>query len=194
MIFGTVALPLQAPFAIRILILCFVPVLTSDLLPIPLNSFYNEPCASWHRTRHQDLRIDPTRLAEIIDFTVSHPGRTFLHLMLDVLCKAHHPTDHLRWNHAFHKDAFWWRNSLPSWKGRSFFYVNKWTASSQFDLYNDACQSGFGFYFAGDRLYGSFAGYDVPCPVRLCSRSSSPLPLPSALGQHPLLTRSTYFV
>ena len=69
-IYGTVALPLQEPFATRILMLCFVPVLTSDLLPIPLKSFsFNKPCASWYRTRHclQELRIDPTRFAEIID-------------------------------------------------------------------------------------------------------------------------------
>ena len=25
------------------------------------------------------------------------------------------------------RTAFWWRNFLPSWKGRSFFYDDKWT-------------------------------------------------------------------
>ena len=37
--FGPVALPPQAPLVLRILMLCFVPVLTSDLLPIPFKQF-----------------------------------------------------------------------------------------------------------------------------------------------------------
>ena len=37
--FGHVALPHQAPLALRVLMLCFVPVLTLDLLPIPFKQF-----------------------------------------------------------------------------------------------------------------------------------------------------------
>lgn len=37
--FGPVALQPQAPLVLRILMLCFVPVLTSDLLPIPFKQF-----------------------------------------------------------------------------------------------------------------------------------------------------------
>ena len=37
--FGPVALPPQAPLALGILMLCFVPLLTSDLLPIPFKQF-----------------------------------------------------------------------------------------------------------------------------------------------------------
>ena len=37
--FGPVALPPQAPLVLRILMLCFVPVLTSDLLQIPFKQF-----------------------------------------------------------------------------------------------------------------------------------------------------------
>ena len=37
--FGRVALPPQAPLALRVLMLCFVPVLTLDLLPIPFKQF-----------------------------------------------------------------------------------------------------------------------------------------------------------
>ena len=156
MIFGTVALPLQEPFATQILMLCFVPVLTSDLLPIRLKSFsFNKPCASWYRTRHclQELCIDPTRLAEVIDLldawsTKRHRTKRQLHSLLAsltlfslcatpgersyILCwmssaKLTIRPYHLRWNHAFHKDDFWWRNFLPSWKGRSFFHDDKWT-------------------------------------------------------------------
>ena len=86
-------------------------------------------------TVSQELRIDPTRLAEIIDLldawstkqhyterqlqfpllasftlfitTECRPGRTFLRRMLDVLCRAHHPAHHLRLNHVFHKDLLW---------------------------------------------------------------------------------------
>ena len=38
--FGPVALQPQAPLVLRILMLCFVPVLTSDLLPIPFKQFH----------------------------------------------------------------------------------------------------------------------------------------------------------
>ena len=103
-------------------------------------------------TVSQELRIDPTRLAEIIDLldawstkqhctkrqlqfpllasltlftTMCRPGRTFLRRMLDVLCRAHHPAHHLRLNHVFHKDLLWRRIFLPSWNGRSFFYDDK---------------------------------------------------------------------
>ena len=164
-------------------------------------------------TVSEELRIDPTRLAEIFDLldawsTKRHCTKRQLQSLLAsltlfslcatpgersyILCwmssaKLTIRPHHLRWNHAFHKDAFWWRNFLPSWKGRSFFYDDKWTPSSHFDLYTDACQSGFGAYFAGDRLYGSSPDHDVPCPVWLRSRNSLPLPLPSTLGQHPLL-------
>lgn len=37
---------------------------------------------------------------------------------------------------------------------------------SHFDLYTDACQSGYGAYFAGDRLYGSFPDHDGPNPLQ----------------------------
>lgn len=94
--------------------------------------------------------------------TVCSPGRTLLCRMLDVLCKAQHPAHHLRLNHAFHKDLLWWRIFLPSWNCCSFFYEDKWTPSSNLDLYTDACQFGFGAYFAGDWRYGSFADHDVP--------------------------------
>ena len=49
--------------------------------------------------------------------TVCRPWRTFLRRKLDVPCKAHHPTHHLRLNHPFHKDLLWWRIFLPSWNG-----------------------------------------------------------------------------
>lgn len=103
-------------------------------------------------TVSQELRIDPTRLAEIINlldawstkhhctkrqlqfpllasltlFTLcAAPGRKFLRRMLDVLCRAHHPAHHLRLNHIFHKDLLWWRIFLPFWNGRCFFYDDK---------------------------------------------------------------------
>ena len=97
-------------------------------------------------TVSQELHIDPTRLAEIIDlldawstkqhcskrqpqslignlhsiYTVCRPGRTSLRRMLDVLCRAHHLVHHLRLNHVFYKDLLWWRIFLPSCNGRSF--------------------------------------------------------------------------
>ena len=56
----------------------------------------------------------------------------------------------------------WYITFLPSWNGSSFFYDDQWISSSHLDLYTDACQSGFGTYFAGNWLYGSFKEHDVP--------------------------------
>ena len=71
MIFELVALLPQTPLALRILMLCFVPVLTSDLLPIHSKQFLLQRAscflASQLDTVSQELRIDPTCLSEIID-------------------------------------------------------------------------------------------------------------------------------
>ena len=147
--FGPVALPPQAPLVLGILMLCFVPLLTSDLLPIPFQQFLLQRTLCFlasNSTMSQELRIDPTRLAEIMDlldawstkqhcskrqlrslignlhsiYAVCRPGITSLRRMLDVLCRAHHLVHHLRLNHVFYKDLLWWRIFLPSWNGRSF--------------------------------------------------------------------------
>ena len=136
----------------------------------------------------QEMRIDSSRLTEIINLlhtwstkrrctkrqlqsligklhficNVCRPGRTFLRRMIDVLCKANHPTHHLRLNRAFHMDLSWWRIFRPSWNGCSFFFDDEWISSPHLELYTDACDSGFGAYFSGNWLYGSFADHDIP--------------------------------
>ena len=139
-------------------------------------------------TVSQEMRIDPTRLTEIINLldgwatkrrctkrqlqslivklhficNVCRPGQTFLRCMIDVLCKVHQPSHHFRLNRAFHNDLLWWRTFLLSWNGSRFNYDDQWISSSHLDLYTDACQSGFGAYFAGNWLYESFKEHDIP--------------------------------
>ena len=138
-------------------------------------------------TVSQEIRLDPARLTEIINLpehwstkqgctkrplqslisklhficNVCRPGRTFLRRMIDVICNIQHPTHHLRLNRAFHNDFLWWRIFLPSWSGCSFFYDDEWLFSSHLELYTDAYHSGFGAYFSGGWLYGSFQEHDI---------------------------------
>lgn len=153
--FGRVALPHQAPLALRVLMLCFVPVLTLDLLPIPFKRFLLQRTLcflAWSSTLSprnfalillvspkSSISLTPGPLNNIVlnanysfpycklnfIYTVCRPGRTFLRRMLDVLCRAHHPAHHLRLNRVFHKDLLWWRIFLSSWNGRSFLYDDK---------------------------------------------------------------------
>ena len=85
-------------------------------------------------TVSQERRIDPTRVAEIINLleawsTKQHctkrqlqsligklnfihivwrPGKTSLRRMLNVLRRAHHTTHHPRLNQVFHRDLLGW--------------------------------------------------------------------------------------
>ena len=51
---------------------------------------------------------------------------------------------------------------LSTWNGCSFFFDDEWISSPHLELYTDACDSGFGAYFSGNWLYGSFADHDIP--------------------------------
>ena len=90
------------------------------------------------------------------------PGRVFLRRMIGVLCTVQHPTHHIRLNRALHSDLLWRKVLLPSWNGCSFFYDDDWISSSRLELYTDASHAGFGAYFSGDWLYGSFQEHDIP--------------------------------
>ena len=157
----------------------------------------------------QELRIDHSRLTEIMDLIehwstkrrctkrqfqslikklhfVCHaccPGRIFLRRMIDVLCKVQQPTHHICLNRAFHNDLLWWKVFLLSWNGCSFFYDADWISSSRLELYTDASHAGFGVYFSGQWLYGSFQWtqhFHFLAP--LCLKSYMPLLLRSTHG------------
>ena len=49
------------------------------------------------------------------------PGRTFLHLMIDLLCCFRRKNHPIRLNNQFHLDLQWWHKFLSDWHGISFW-------------------------------------------------------------------------
>ena len=48
---------------------------------------------------------------------VVHPGRSFLRRMINLLCIARSAHHHIRLNHEFTADLWWWQTFLSSWNG-----------------------------------------------------------------------------
>ena len=48
---------------------------------------------------------------------VVHPGRTFLHRMIELLTIAKELHHHIRLNNEFHSDLEWWVRFRPRWNG-----------------------------------------------------------------------------
>ena len=81
---------------------------------------------------------------------VCPPGRAFLCRMIDVSKKARYLHHRIKLSAEFREDIEWWLTYLPTWNGVSFLYDKEWTNSPDMELYTDASDKGFGFYFQGE--------------------------------------------
>jgi len=79
---------------------------------------------------------------------VVRSGRTFVRRMIELSKKVRVLHHKIRLNVEFQKDVQWWLQYLPTWNGVSLFYEDDWTTSADMCLYTDACNVGYGCYFA----------------------------------------------
>ena len=80
---------------------------------------------------------------------VCRPGRTFLWHMIETSMKAWHLHHRIKLNQEIHRDVEWWLYYLPSCNGVSLLYESHWITSAECQLFTEASNVGFGFYFQG---------------------------------------------
>ena len=84
-----------------------------------------------------------------------HPtGHKFLRRLIEAsttVTSLHH---HLRITKHIRADLDWWLTFASQWNGKAFFLDHDWTPSLAFQLFTDASQDGYGFYWRGHWLYG----------------------------------------
>jgi hypothetical protein len=93
---------------------------------------------------------------------VVHPGRTFLRRLIDFSTSLPESgSEVFLMSLQVKSDIAWWVSFLRGWNGVSLLRYLGWQPSPSMELYTDACASGFGGYFQGRWLYGSFSDVEV---------------------------------
>ena len=83
-------------------------------------------------------------------------GRVFLCRMIETSKKAHYLHHHIKLNAEFWDDLEWWLTCLPTWNEVSYLYDADWTSSLDMELFTNASNKGFGWYFQGQWCQGTF--------------------------------------
>ena len=88
-------------------------------------------------------------------------GRIFMRRLIDTSTTVHHLHHHLRLSKAMKADLNWWLHFARTWNGRSFFLDHHWTPSPTFQLYTNASQQGYGCYWRGHWISGTWDRYQA---------------------------------
>ena len=84
-------------------------------------------------------------------------GRLFTRRLIDASTRARCLHHHLRLSRASQADIRWWLTFASNWNGKAFFLDPIWTPSPAFQLFTDASDHGFGAYWAGHWLQGTWS-------------------------------------
>ena len=84
-------------------------------------------------------------------------GRIFLRRLLDASTKVRALHHRLSITVAMRDDIDWWIMLARSWNGKSFFLESTWTPSPAFQLFTDASDQGYGCYWQGHWLQGTWS-------------------------------------
>ena len=88
---------------------------------------------------------------------VTPAGRIFLRRLIDASTRAQFLHHHVRISPAVKADIHWWLQFATDWNGKGFFLDHSWTPSPAFQLFTDASDHGYGAYWAGRWLSGSWS-------------------------------------
>ena len=88
-------------------------------------------------------------------------GRIFLRRLIDASTTVPLLNHHLRISASIRADIDWWLSFATSWNGRAFFLDNHWLPSPQFQLFTDASHLGYGCYWQGHWLSGTWTRRQV---------------------------------
>ena len=84
-------------------------------------------------------------------------GRIFTRRLIDAsthVSRLHH---HIRISAAMRADIHWWIRFAQQWNGKGFFLEHGWTPSPAFQLFTDASDHGYGAYWRGHWLSGTWS-------------------------------------
>ena len=84
-------------------------------------------------------------------------GRIFIRRLIDASTRVSRLHHHIRLTPAMRADIHWWIQFARQWNGRSFFLDSSWTPSPAFQLFTDASDHGYGAYWAGHWLSGTWS-------------------------------------
>ena len=108
-------------------------------------------------------------------------GRIFIRRLIDASTRVSSNHHHIRLTAAMRADIHWWRSFARTWKttGKSVFLVfldHWWTPSPEFQLFTDASDQGYGAYWKGHWLSGTWSKrerrHSSPSPTPVLSSSS----------------------
>ena len=111
-------------------------------------------------------------------------GRIFLRRLLDASTKVASLHHWIQLSAPMRANLDWWISFVQQWNGKSFFLDHAWTPSPAFQLFTDASQQGYGCYWKGHWLSGSWSP----------QQQNRPAP-PSGTGlQRPLHGQTTHLL
>ena len=84
-------------------------------------------------------------------------GRIFTRRLIDTSTHARLLHHHIHLSAATQADISWWLTFAKAWNGRAFFVDLPWTPSLAFQLFTDASNQGFGAYWAGHWIAGTWS-------------------------------------
>lgn len=100
------------------------------------------------------------------------PGRVYLsrlikhtaHIIAQNIGRSHHTQ--VKLTPAALADVQWWVEMLREWNGVSLLYEDDWTSAPRIQLYTDACNTGYGAYYAGRWLAGQWSNAELQSATR----------------------------
>ena len=138
----------------------------------------------WQSRKHASVK-ELQSLTGLLNFACSvvRPGRFYLRRIINhtthviSLCAAAHgKRGHLApfpLTKAVMEDLRWWADFLPSWNGVSLLYEEHWSHAPLLQLYTDACLAGYGAYFQGAWVAGTWSP-EIIAAARRTQRASMP--------------------
>ena len=83
-------------------------------------------------------------------------GRIFLRRLIDASTTVSSLHHHMRISAAMKADMDWWSTFAHTWNGRATFLESTWTPSPAFQLFTDASDAGFGCFWQGRWMAGTW--------------------------------------
>ena len=84
-------------------------------------------------------------------------GRIFIRRLIDASTRVSSNHHHIRLTAAMRADIHWWHSFARTWNGKSVFLDHWWTPSPEFQLFTDASNQGYGAYWKGHWLSGTWS-------------------------------------
>ena len=119
-------------------------------------------CTEWEGKKSACIK-ELQSLTGILHFAcqVVRPGKFYLRRIIDhtsfVETKVRSPNEQYPLTGAVRADIQWWIAFLPSWSGESLLYEQEWSSAEVIELWTDACNTGYGGYYAGAWFAGAWS-------------------------------------